>query len=90
MQHSKMAQQPSTNNKQPADDRLCTITQKHETRTEKCHYHIDGQCIYIYYTMLRYISAMYCDHIRGATGLADMYSVYGNLSQITGRIYTYM
>jgi hypothetical protein len=82
----KGAKQPSTDDKQPADDRLCTIEQQNQTRTDQCHYQIFAQCIYIYCTRLRYVSAIYCSLIWGATSLADMYSVYGNMSQINGKI----
>ena len=47
-------------------------------------------CTISSYTQLLHVSAMYPGHLQGATSMVDVYSVYGNLSYITGRIYIYI
>jgi hypothetical protein len=45
---------------------------------------------HIYYTKLLHVSAIYPGHLQGATSLPDVYGIYGNLSYVTGRLYTYI
>jgi len=44
----------------------------------------------IYYTQIRHVSAKYHGLLQGIRSTFDWYSVYGNLSQITGRLYIYI
>jgi len=60
-----------------------------QSNTHKFHYQLVAQCFYIYYTNLLHVLATYSGHLQGAMSLTDVYTVYGNLSRITGRLYTY-
>ena len=39
----------------------------------------------ICYTLLLLVSAIYRGHLQGCTTLIDVYSIYGNMSQMTGK-----
>lgn len=58
--------------------------------TQKFYYQLVARYFHIYYTQLLHVSAMYTTHLQGVTSLVDMCSVYGTLSHITGRLYTYV
>jgi hypothetical protein len=60
-----------------------------QSNKHKFHYRLVAQCFYIYSTNLLQVLAIYPGNLQGATGLSDVYSIYGNLSQINGRLYTY-
>jgi len=44
----------------------------------------------MYYTILLHVSAIYFGYIQGATSLINAYSANGNLSWMTGRLYTHV
>ena len=45
---------------------------------------------YVYYTNLLHVSAIRTGHLQGAASLFVACSVYGNLSQVIGRLYLYI
>jgi hypothetical protein len=61
----------------------------HQSNTHKFHYKLDVQYFSTYYVKLLHVSAIYPGHLQGVTCLVDVYSIYGNLSHITGRLDTY-
>jgi hypothetical protein len=57
--------------------------------TQKFYYQLVARFFHIYCTQPLHISVMYVGHLMLVTSLVDMCIAYGNLLQITGRLYTY-
>jgi hypothetical protein len=58
--------------------------------TQKFYYQLFARFFHIYCTQPLHISVMYVGHLQGVKSWVDVCSAYGNLSQITGRLYIYI
>jgi hypothetical protein len=65
-------------------------TQTPSVLTHNFHYQHVSPRFYIYYTELLHVSAIYRGYLQAVTSMVDVYSVFGNLSQITPSLYTYI
>jgi hypothetical protein len=54
------------------------------------HRKLVAQCFNTYYTQLLRDTAIYPGHFQGTASSIEVYSAYGNLSQINGSLYVYI
>jgi hypothetical protein len=59
------------------------------TLYKKFYYQLVARFFHVYCTQPLHISVMYVGQLVVVTSLVDMCIAYGNLLQITGRLYTY-
>ena len=56
--------------------------------TQKFYCQLVARFFHMFFTQPLHVSVIYVGHLKGVTCLVVMCIVYGNLSQITGRLYT--